>query len=88
MVVDFVTVILQLGSGGEELTKINTGIGAAVVDPRVNQSLGPHVSIWQVNDWRAAYLVGRLECQAEGRVKILGLLLADAELQWIEQVNV
>jgi len=35
-----------------------------------------------------AHLMGRLERQAERRVKILGLLLADAELQWIEQVNI
>ena len=46
MIVDFVTVILQLGGGGEKLTEINAGIGATVVDPRVNQCLGPCVSTW------------------------------------------
>lgn len=39
MVVDLVTVILQLGSGGEELAKVNTSIGATVINTRVNQSL-------------------------------------------------
>ena len=44
VVIDFVAVILQLRGGSEELTKVNTGVGATVVDPRVNQSLEPQVS--------------------------------------------
>ena len=43
MVVDFVTVVLQLCGGGEELAKVNTSVGTTVVDTGVNQSLGPSV---------------------------------------------
>ena len=39
MVVDLVTIILQLGGGGEELTKVNTSVGATVVNAGVYQSL-------------------------------------------------
>jgi hypothetical protein len=45
MVVDFVTVILQLGGGGEELTEVNSGVGATVVDTGINQSLERNVRI-------------------------------------------
>ena len=39
MVVNFVTVILRLRGGGEELTKINTGVGTTAINTGVNQSL-------------------------------------------------
>ena len=45
MVVDFITVILQLGGGGEELTEVNSGVGASVVDTGINQSLERNVRI-------------------------------------------
>jgi len=43
MVVDFVTVVLQLGGGGEELTKVNTSVGATIVNTRVDQSLEQNI---------------------------------------------
>ena len=45
VVVNFVSVVLQLCGGGEELTKVNTGVGATVVNTGINQSLGLDVGI-------------------------------------------
>jgi hypothetical protein len=89
MVVDFVTVILQLGGGGEELTEVNSGVGATVVDTGINQSLErKRQNYRQANDRKVPYLVSSLECQTERWVKVLGLLLANTKLQRIEQVNI
>lgn len=46
MVIDFVTIILQLGGGGEELTEVNARVGATVVNARVNQSLEMDIRIF------------------------------------------
>lgn len=53
MVVDLVTVILQFGSGGEELTKVNAGVGATVINTGVDQSLeriseSPLSKLWEL----------------------------------------
>lgn len=45
MVVNLVTVILQLGGGCEELAEVYTGVGATVVSTRVDQSLVPIVRV-------------------------------------------
>jgi len=50
MVVDLVTIVLQLVGGGEELTEVNAGVGTAVVDAGIDQGLEQISNDCQQND--------------------------------------